>query len=307
MDAEGRWYHRRCFKCMAPNCNASLTLRSFQMAALDDSIIDPLTHRPLKALVCKDHIPMLKHSINKDALSLKHTTSTPRPTIPGLHRSMMGSRGLESKDEDFMEEQDNTRPFSPRSLDQGSHAEIFKSLGTENIANSEEEDNVDSEYSAPTTTLPKFVHGRFTVSRVSDPVTASHVEAKMAQDPNKDDDSFRNIPVHHSDYEHKDGHTAMEAEDGSWDDDGDDDDNEEEDHKQERVFSMKRGDAEDATEQEQTALGDMTFSSKLMEHMKHGRSESKEAVEDSPKAVNDDEWDAIPTDSYSRCEIIAGM
>ncbi|ORZ27209.1 hypothetical protein BCR41DRAFT_300025, partial [Lobosporangium transversale] len=90
IDAEGKWYHRACFKCMAPDCKTGLTLRNFQMAALDDSEIDPLTKRPLKVLVCKDHVPMPKHSFSRDSLSLKHTLSAPKPSMAGIHRSLMG-------------------------------------------------------------------------------------------------------------------------------------------------------------------------------------------------------------------------
>ncbi|OAQ36293.1 hypothetical protein K457DRAFT_65386, partial [Linnemannia elongata AG-77] len=79
MDAEGRWYHRPCFKCMAPNCGTSLTMHTFQMAALDESV-----------LVCKEHVPMPKASLSSDSLSLKHSTSVPKPAMAGLHRSFMG-------------------------------------------------------------------------------------------------------------------------------------------------------------------------------------------------------------------------
>ncbi|KAF9913149.1 hypothetical protein EC991_003608 [Linnemannia zychae] len=360
MDAEGRWYHRPCFKCMAPNCGTSLTMRTFQMAALDDSVIDELTRRPLKVLVCKEHVPMPKASISSDSLSLKHSTTAPKPAMAGLHRSFMGGRGKDTSLEDGDDYRTPTTPkisHSPRSLDQGSHANILKGVAKEHkdtplsvstaahLASSKSHDSLHSGSSSAnphtpksaesevrsmsTTTLPKFRNGRFTVdpSSTTDSIAASHVAAEDAQDPTKDDDSYRTIPVRHRDYGHTEG-TAEEPED----------------NKQERIFTTKESHnnhshessshdidvsletAEDVTERserehhhintkdvhaveeaevkaphgakEEHKLVGMAFHSKLMD-----QSSSKD---DNPE-VDDDEWDTTPADDYSRRETVAGM
>ncbi|KAF8949061.1 hypothetical protein BGZ47_011289 [Haplosporangium gracile] len=251
MDAEGRWYHRPCFKCMAPNCGTSLTMRTFQMAALDESMIDELTHRPQKVLVCKEHVPMPKPSISSDSLSLKHSASVPKPAMAGLHRAFMGGRSKDGHAEDS--EPAPTKTYSPRSLNQGSPAHSLKgglakehkdaplsvSTAATSLTSSKPHDvlhsggssanthtpkSADSEVrSMSTTTLPKFYNGRFTVapsSDTSDSIAVSHTAAGDAQDSTKDDDSFRTIPVHHRDYGHTEGVL-------------------EEDNKQERAFTMK--------------------------------------------------------------------
>ncbi|KAF9095130.1 hypothetical protein BGX23_000989 [Mortierella sp. AD031] len=250
MDAEGRWYHRPCFKCMAPNCVTALTLRKFRMAALDGTVIDKMTSRPLKILVCKEHVPMPKASVNSDSLGLKHIASAPKPSMAGLHRSFMGDRGTHGEEDgDHIE-----KTHSPRSLDQGSHAHILKGLAKEHkdvplsvstaslLASSKSHDPLHSSSSSSahtpksaiepevcsmsTTTLPKFRHGRFTVGpTTTDSIVASHTATEDAQDPTKDDDFFRTIPVHHRDYGHTEGASTLE----------------EEDNKQERVFAMKGG------------------------------------------------------------------
>ncbi|KAG0057969.1 hypothetical protein BGZ89_001693 [Linnemannia elongata] len=244
MDAEGRWYHRPCFKCMAPNCGTSLTMHTFQMAALDESVIDEMTRRPLKVLVCKEHVPMPKASLSSDSLSLKHSTSVPKPAMAGLHRSFMGDRSKSGHAEDG--EHTPIKTHSPRSLDQGSHANFQKgeltkeqkdaplsvSTAATSLASSKSHDanahtpkSTESEVrSMSTTTLPKFHNGRFTVapsSATADSMAISHTAAEDAQDPTKDDDSFRTIPVRHRDYGHTEG------------------DLKEEDNKQDRVFTMK--------------------------------------------------------------------
>ncbi|KAG0039461.1 hypothetical protein BGZ82_008199, partial [Podila clonocystis] len=212
IDAEGRWYHRPCFKCSAPNCHSSLNLRNFQMAALDDSVIDPMTNRPLKVLVCKDHVPMPKHSINADSLSFSHTASAPKPSVSGLHRALMGDRGQGQHDD-----ASNEHKESSRTLDQGSHRPIMKDVGltpgssttpatepektTGGHSRSTSASSLTGELkSMPTSTLPKFKHGRFTISAEED----SLLSAAEAQEPNKDDDSFRNLPVRHDDYDLED-------------------------------------------------------------------------------------------------------
>ncbi|KAI8600598.1 hypothetical protein EDD21DRAFT_430843 [Dissophora ornata] len=324
IDVESRWYHRGCFKCMAPDCNTSLTSHTFQMAALDDSVLDSTTNRPLKVLVCKKHVPMPKHSLNADSLLFKHATSTPKPSVQGLHRSMMGSRGTTDHKESVIG-YGSGKINSPRSLDQGSHAKILKDLKTtqemEHEKEEEEEEEEEDDYykkdstygdddegsmeegelkvhSMEKTTLPKLHQGRFTASAVSDPVTTSHVAAASALDPTMDDDSFRNIPVRHSDYEHKDGHTTKEDDD-EWDDH-----ERSEDHKQEHTLSMK-----DSAEHEEKSLGNLAYGSKLMDQKKHGRNVGKDAEADD-KVVDDDddgEWDAAPTDDFSRREAEAGI
>ncbi|KAG0200597.1 hypothetical protein BGX28_006393 [Mortierella sp. GBA30] len=242
---------------MAPNCQTPLTLRNFQMAALDDSVLDVMTDRPLKVLVCKDHVPMPKHSISTDALAFKHTASAPKPSVPGLHRSLMGGRGTGPAMEDWRQ----TKVDSPRSLAQGSHAEILKSLivtnedtesattgidkkGPSNMEGLEEKGDRASPTSATTTTLPKYRRGRFTVTD-SDSIAVSHAAAEDAQDPTKDDDSFRTLPVRHQDYGHKEGHTKVGHGDNkknteNWNDDENlENKTTDQDNKQERIFTMK--------------------------------------------------------------------
>ncbi|KAF9281468.1 hypothetical protein BGZ68_006621 [Mortierella alpina] len=255
---------------MAPNCNTSLTLRNFHMAALDDSVLDEMTGRPAKVIVCKEHVPMPKTSLGTDTLAFKHMASAPKPSIPGLHRSLMGDRG--NMNAATMEQQQQPRVSSPRSLAQGSHAEFLKNMNSGSKADEHEEQEDDAEHkskqkkdapkqqaeekekkqktkkegeeersaSSSTTTLPKYQRGRFTISD-SDSITVAHAAAEDAQDPKKDDDSFRNLPVRHEDYGHKEGHTAEDSDEAKNAKDAADDwdqEEEEEDHKQERVFTM---------------------------------------------------------------------
>ncbi|KAG0280397.1 hypothetical protein BGZ96_001567 [Linnemannia gamsii] len=367
MDAEGRWYHRPCFKCMAPDCGTSLTLRTFQMAALDESVIDEQTHRPLKVLVCKEHVPMPKASISSDSLGLKHSTSAPKPAMAGLHRSFMGDRTKGYNAEDG--ENTPTKTYSPRSLDQGSHANILKGLTkehqdaplsvstaaaslssapkfhdvlhSESSAHAHTPKSAESEVrSMSTTTLPKFRSGRFTVApSTSDSAAVSQTAAEDAQDPTKDDDSYRTIPVRHRDYGHTEDATTVE-----------------ENNKQERVFTMKGSQSthdshqddlldphaelrdvdvsletvadvsersehdhlhinpkdehalEEAEfkapheEKEEQKLVDMAFHSKMMTQSTKNEHSKKDDVE-----VDDDEWDSAPMDDYSRRDTIAGM
>lgn len=227
-------------------------MRTFQMAALDESVIDELTRRPLKVLVCKEHVPMPKASISSDSLSLKHSTSAPKPAMAGLHRSFMGDRSKDGHTEDG--EHTPTKTHSPRSLDQGSHAHFLKgglpkeqkdaplsvSTAATSLSSSKSHDALHSGgtsanahtpkfaesevLSMSTTTLPKFRHGRFTVapsSATTDSIPVSHTAAEDAQDLTKDDNSFRTIPIRHRDYGHTEG------------------DLEEEDNEQERAFTMK--------------------------------------------------------------------
>ncbi|KAF9107177.1 hypothetical protein BGX27_008853 [Mortierella sp. AM989] len=345
--AESRWYHRGCFRCMAPDCNIALTLRNFQMAALDDSVIDPLTKRPRKVLVCKEHVPMPKSSINADSLEFKHTTSVPKPSIPGLHRSMMGERGLEHHEDVVGSNTDGINSprslnqgshadtlrgmsgfHSPRSLDQGSHAEALKGFnGSQKKNELEEKEGAEDEWATEkqeeslgkekqpespivtmrTTTVPMFRNGR--LGTVTDPVVVSHVAAAEAQSPTKDDDSFRNIPVRPSDYGHQEGHAAKgqgEKEDSDdWSDPEDEDDK---DFKRPRVFGMKGGDSTFASsskieENLEKKLGEITFGSKLARG--HEPTESTNTVADNEKTVDDDEWDTVPADDFSRRETAA--
>lgn len=344
---------------MAPGCGTSLTLRTFQMAALDESVIDEQTHRPLKVLVCKEHVPMPKASISSDSLGLKHSTSAPKPAMAGLHRSFMGDRTKEYNTEDG--EYTPTKTYSPRSLDQGSHAHILQGLTKEDkdaplsvstAATSLSSASKSSAYantptsaepevrSMSTTTLPKFRSGRFTVApSSSDSVPASQTAAENAQDPTKDDDSYRTIPVRHGDYDHTEDTTAVEG-----------------NNKQERVFTMKGSQSTHNSHQddlldphaelrdvdvsletvadisersehdhlhvnpmdeyaleevevttpheenEEHKLVDMAFHSKMMDQTTKDEHSKKDDVK-----VDDDEWDSAPADDYNRRDTIAGM
>ncbi|KAF9318364.1 hypothetical protein BG003_011377 [Podila horticola] len=340
IDAEGRWYHRPCFKCSAPNCHAALNLRNFQMAALDDSVLDPMTDRPLKVLVCKDHVPMPKHSFNADSLSHSHTASVPKPSIPGLHRALMGERVGQRDDTN------NERKESPRSLDQGSHGLIMKEMGltpgsssTQPTTEPEKSNRATShstsassltgeQKSMPTSTLPKFKHGHFTISAEED----SLLSAAEAQKPNKDDDSFRNLPVHHDDYELEDNkrervftlksHAKNQSsssgdhpvlaneEDKSHSYDVEvsletEEDVEKRVHQKHSTVDLNdrhRVEEEEikAPAGEDKKLVDLAFHSKMLEHEDLRKDESHR------KAVDEEEWDA-PTDSASRRETVAGV
>ncbi|KAG0259765.1 hypothetical protein BG011_002376 [Mortierella polycephala] len=273
MDAEGRWYHRPCFKCMAPNCNTPLTLRTFQMAALDDSVLDESTRRPLKVLVCKEHVPKPKHTHYAHALSKKHTAISTsksndvlKPSIPGLHRSLMGERGFKggvpmvsatsggavggSSGHGSVEK----GLGSPRSLDQGSHAEILKGLQAEKGKQNKEDrdvergepdrshahkDNREPQHKQHSDEVQSIPLSGLTVTGATDSVTASHTEAEKALDLTKDDDSYRTLPVRHGDYGHHEGHTAKDEDDDMTtkkrNQEAEDEENE--DSKQERDFT----------------------------------------------------------------------
>ncbi|KAF9432018.1 hypothetical protein BGZ76_011408 [Entomortierella beljakovae] len=310
--AEGKWYHKGCFRCMAPDCNISLTLRTFQVAALDESAIDPLTERPNKVLVCREHVPMPKSSLNADSLSIKHTTSVPKPSIPGLHRSMMGERGLENNEEVVGSNSD--RLGSPRSLDQGSHNELLNRLpgsrsegflpskGQTDEWNVEKE--VDQEIKKPepaVITMPTTVHSMFRNGRISntiDPISATHVAAEEAQSPIKDDDSFRNIPVRPRDYGYQDGDASKEKEEDSdsWDDSVD----EEEEFTRPPALGSKQqtANATAVGDELMNKFGNMSFGSKMNRDTEDN---------DNDQAVDDDEWDTAPVDDISRRETIAGI
>ncbi|KAF9562691.1 hypothetical protein EC968_005173 [Mortierella alpina] len=295
---------------MAPNCNTSLTLRTFQMAALNDSVLDEMTGRPAKVLVCKEHVPMPKTSTGTDTLAFKHIHSAPKPSIPGLHRSLMGERGSATHssvaiEQQQQQQQQQQRPASsPRSLAEGSHAEFLKNLKGGSNANGEDEEKEggeqkmkkqdeqkqqqqqkdanekgkDNDSSPPasmtttttTTTLPKYQRGRFTISD-SDSLTAAHAAAEDAQDPKKDDDSFRNLPVRHEDYGHKEGHTAEDGDEAKNAKDDEEDwgqaEEEEEDHKQERVFTMKGRGTYASSAGKPPSGGKSSFMNKLQESL----------------------------------------
>lgn len=343
-------------------------MHTFQMAALDESVIDEMTRRPLKVLVCKEHVPMPKASISSDSLSLKHSTSVPKPAMAGLHRSFMGDRSKDGHTEDG--EHPPTKTHSPRSLDQGSHAHFLKgglpkeqedaplsvSTAATSLTSSKSHDalhsggssaNVHTPKSAEsevrsmsTTTLPKFRHGRFTVepsSATADSIAVSHTVAEDTQDPTKDDNSFRTIPIRHRDYGHTEG------------------DLEKEDNKQERVFTMKTSHNNNThssydihnnnLHDPHAELRDVDVSLEMVEDVSkradhdhlhinlkdehaveeaevkasHGEKEEHKVVgmafqsklmgQHSKKddaEVDDDEWDTTPADDYSR-ETVAGM
>ncbi|KAF9167657.1 hypothetical protein BGX21_000142, partial [Mortierella sp. AD011] len=314
--------------CMAPNCNISLTLRNFQVAALNDSPIDPVTKRPIKVLVCKDHVPMPKASLNADSLAFKHTKSAPKPSIPGLHRSIMGRRGPEKYRNIVGSNTD--RIDSPRSFEQSSHTEALKEFSgsqkkgqveekTENDGwdNSKEEKGSE-EIKQPepkvltmqTTALSMYRNGRL-ASPVASPVTVSHDPAEEAQSPTKEDDSFKNPIVCPGEYGHQDGHDTKEHEDQKDDSDGWDDpvDEDEEDSKRPRVIGMKESNATISPVKVEESLkkkqGDMTFDDKLSRG--RGRSDSRDTIADNDKAVDEDEWDTTPSSDFNRRETVAGM
>ncbi|KAF9983882.1 hypothetical protein BGZ75_004548 [Mortierella antarctica] len=271
------------------------------MAALDDSVLDEMTGRPAKVLVCKEHVPMPKTSFGTDTLAFKHMTSAPKPSMSGLHRSLMGDRASaalssSSSSSSSTTGQKQQNVSSPRSLAQGSHAQFLKNMNGASKVDAEEEEEggesksnkrdeqqqnakekeneePSSSSSTTTTTLPKYQRGRFTISD-SDSIAVAHASAEAAQDPKKDDDSFRNLPVRHEDYGHKEGHTAAEdkeeatknakddAED--WDQAEDKGEEEEEDHKQERVFTMKGSGGESSANK---SNGGSSFMNKLQKSL----------------------------------------
>ncbi|GJJ75032.1 hypothetical protein EMPS_07390 [Entomortierella parvispora] len=348
MEVEGSWYHRPCFKCMAPNCNTSLTLRNFQVAALEGAELDGMTGRPVKVLVCKDHVPMPKHSLTSDSLSFKHTTSAPKPSVSGIHRSIMGDRtkvgslaGISSPSSSspkvFSAADNYGKLRSPRSLDEGSHAPFLKAASSTSSSSKKHEEEKDkkeeekkqedehtSHTSAPAggggNTLPKFRNGRFVV-QAADPIAVAHKEAEDAQDVHKDDGSFRNIPVHHRDYEHPDAAETKDLSEGHEGRDsqiissgiapggtgaGERDDGLE-DNKQGRIFTMKGATTSTDTEETHPKETDLSFSSKLMEQHRRRAGGVHDTDDEKDSAVDDDEWDAAPTDDHSRRERAVGM
>ncbi|KAF9356640.1 hypothetical protein BGX26_004953 [Mortierella sp. AD094] len=241
---------------------------------------------------------------------------------------MMGERGLENHEDVVGSTTD--RINSPRSLDQGSHAEALKGFSGFQKKEQEKEEEEDDAWenkkeekrseeikkpepkvlTMQTTTIPMFRNGRL-ATPVADPVAVSHVAAEEAQSPTKDDDLFRNIPVRPSDYGHQEGHATKEHEEekedsDSWDDPEDED---EEDFKRPRVFGMKSSNdttsSSKVEENFEKKLGDISFGAKL--NRGHERSESKDTIADNDKAVDEDEWDTTPADDFSRRETVAGM
>ncbi|KAF9119035.1 hypothetical protein BGW39_000661, partial [Mortierella sp. 14UC] len=292
---------------MAPNCGKSLAMRTFQMAALDDSVLDELTRRPLKVLICKEHGPLPKASISSDSLNLKHSTAAPKPAMAGLHRSFMGEQGKDT----------------PLSISTAAHLASSKSHGSLNSgsssANAHTPEPAKSEVrSMSTTTLPKFRNGRFTVDPstsflTSDSIAALHAAAEDAQDPTKDDDSYRTIPFHHRDYGYTEGATSAK---------------EQEDNKQERVFTLKGSNTTTASTTVVTTLhcttltcfskrpkmypnaqNAITFIStpgtcmveehKLVGMAFQSRLVDQSSSKDDSLEVDDDEWGITPADDYS--------
>lgn len=256
------------------------------MAALDDKVLDPVTRRPRKVLVCKDHVPMPKSALTHDSLSMKHSANAPKPSIPGLHRSMMGERGLEYQDGEEPIGYHYDRVQSPRSLNQGSHADLLRASQQLGKDNSEEEKVSTAPTATTTTTLPKFQQGRFTVSTTGEESQG---------------------PVRHSDYEQQQPEqqsrpsniSRQESDQDSWYDGS-------EDNKQDRIFTTKggMGGGESTVDMEKkvvNSLGNLALGSKLMEH-KHRHED-----EDEHQEVEEDDWDTAPREDLGRREIIAGM
>ncbi|KAK3822974.1 MAG: hypothetical protein J3Q66DRAFT_397447 [Benniella sp.] len=279
IDVERQWYHRACFKCMAPGF-----------------------------VVCKDHVPLPRHSLTAEALALQHAANAPKPSVPGLFRTVVGERVADIKEGEPVIGYHYDKPESPRSLDQGSHAEIMKSLRASQYHDKGKGDGKEDNCSTPTSTLnrtysgstlPKYRQGRFTVpAMASDPEAVPHLEAEESQGSTRDENSFRTLPVRHSDYEYQDQRArqsnvpGQENDQDSWDDDRNWEDN-----KQERIFTMKETNM--GGEASEKSLENLAFSSKWMEHKNHENGQSK--------AVDDDEWDVAPTNDLGRREIIAGI
>ncbi|KAF9349285.1 hypothetical protein BGX34_001879 [Mortierella sp. NVP85] len=239
------------------------------MAALDDKVLDPMTHRPRKVVVCKDHVPLPRHSLTADALALQHAANAPKPSVPGLFRTVVGERVADIKEGEPVIGYHYNKPESSRSLNQGSYAGIMKGLRASRYHGKGKDDEKEDN-STPTSTsnrahsgstLPKYRQGRFTVSTI-----ASDPETKESQD-SRDDDR-------------------------DW-----------EDNKQERITMKEMNMGGEASEK---SLENLAFSSKLMEHKNH---ETQDVLNENgqSKAVGDDEWDAASTNALDRREVIAGM
>jgi len=297
---------------------------------------------------------MPKHSQTADSLLMKHTTSAPKPSISGIHRSMMGDRtkegtwaGMSSPSSSspktttssFSSADQRGKSHSPRSLDQGSHAPFLKAAAAAASTSHKKEDHEEEEdektkyedehtshssTAAGGNTLPKFKDGRFAVE-AADPIAAAHKEAEDSQDVHKDDGSFRNIPVHHRDYEHPDAAETQDRSESHKGEGGDShiisrgrapgggsDANDEwddglEDNKQERIFTMKGSTASTGADSTESKKTDSSFSSKLMEQNRRRAGGIHDTDDEKDSAVEDDEWDAPPTDDHSRRERAVGM
>ncbi|KAF9583614.1 hypothetical protein BGW38_009029 [Lunasporangiospora selenospora] len=312
-------------QCMAPDCNAMLSLRTFHMAALGSKEMDPLTNRPLKVLVCKDHVPMPKHSLTSNSLSIKHPTSVPKPAPPGLYRSLMGDRGTRDGG-DIDAGAVAERPHSPRSLAEGSHSQILRDMAfVQGDSNNQP---------TPTSHLS---------NSNADSLAVSRVENEEALDPTKDDRSFRDLPIRHRDYESNEKDSEVDEIDSvfatketasaspafankleetllnrSSSMSAKDEDFEVSLETPEDVaMRMKQTHQsldmsnEHQVEQaeikaphgelEEAKLVDLAFSSKLMQN-RHEMNKEEES-----KTVGEDEWDTTPADDYSRREPIAGL
>ncbi|KAF9974977.1 hypothetical protein BGZ73_001506 [Actinomortierella ambigua] len=297
IDADGRWYHKICFK----------------MAVLDESVMDEETGRPLKVLVCKQHVPQIKRSLGTDSLEMKSKTSAPKPSMLGLHRALMGDAGRtegdasrsprsgssHSKGPSFETTPRNTGPlsagsvgdslsrqFNTLSLEENGGDSEAKNHHTQSVTRNDSKDN-DAETKTEGTTVAK---------EEPVPKSSSHEEQE------EEDDSFRTLPVSHDDYEvqppaAKPHHPPKHDED--------------EDEKREREFSAKSTTVDDTPEGgrdevDEVEVGDkgdespkrvsLTMDKKfaIPEPPRQGRVESdNEDAQD-----DDDEWDAPEDKSY---------
>ncbi|KAG0242941.1 hypothetical protein BGW41_003106 [Actinomortierella wolfii] len=229
VEADGRWYHKPCFKCSAPGCTTSLTIRTFQMAVLDENVKDESTGRPLKVLVCKNHVPLPKSSLGTDSLELQHTTSAPKPSMLGLHRALMGSKS-ESGDGSQLTPNSAGSYMSPLSAstprsaggkdsDRAGYESLSRQFGAFGIGDSTSEEsndkssakkgtgdveegqtegkNEDSKLTAPTSMQPNSKDNKTLMSEKKTKATLSE------EDQEEEDNSFRTLPVTHDDYEEK--------------------------------------------------------------------------------------------------------
>jgi hypothetical protein len=127
---------------------------------------------------------------------------------------VVGERVADIKDGEPVVGYHYDKPESPRSLNQGSYAEIMKSLRASQYHDKGKDDGKEDNCSTPTSTsnrahsgstLPKYRQGRFTVSAMaSDAEAVSQLEAEESQGTTRDDNSFRTLPVRRSDYEYQD-------------------------------------------------------------------------------------------------------
>ncbi|KAF9161335.1 hypothetical protein DFQ26_004659 [Actinomortierella ambigua] len=223
------------------------------MAVLDENATDEETGRPLKVLVCKQHVPQMKSSLGTDSLEMKHKTSAPKTSMQGLHRALMRDFAKTEDRGESKAEGNSSRPpgsgsghskvsfaaSDPRQIDAPSADSLtFDPLPRQSYVLSLDgigDDSGDMGY-IESATIEDTGDKAAEMKLEEETLEKEPVLKPSDEKQEEEDDSFRTLPVSHNDYEAqapatKPHHLPQH-----------------DDEKQERDFCMKSTTVEDAPE-----------------------------------------------------------